>query len=303
MYAFETERFDTALAVVEKAMIMHAVPVRTERWQGKDIQGLPAAEMREVRNMMFEVNCRSTEADNLDVLRTQCKPNLPWADDHFEERVSGHPLNPGVEWANWPWAKNADQFRQGRFNHNYMERYWPRYARCTDDGALPLSFSMHERRYPRRNNDTAAHSGIGHVYGDIQSVIELLVEQPYTRQAYIPIFFPEDTGTGDGGRKPCTLGYHFLLRDCEEHDADWYGLPELHVWYPMRSCDVAHHLRDDVYMTMRLALWILERCRQRRPEFWENVHFGSFSMHATSMHMFVNDWHQLNKRLRKEGKL
>lgn len=245
--------------------------VKTERWQGVEAN----QETRELRNAIFGI---IMDTEDLDYWRRDIRPNLPWADDHFMERVSGHPLNPGEQWKNWPWSNPANAFRkQGRFNHSYMERLWPKYARRTDDGILPIrGTSSLPRGYPR--GDIRSKFGIGHGYGDLQDLVNLLANEPYTRQAWIPLFFPEDTGRGDSGRKPCTLGYQFTVRD-----------GRLNVFYPMRSCDLRRHFRDDCYLAVRLLLWILDRCRELRPEFWDNVVPGDYSMWVTSLHIFATD--------------
>jgi thymidylate synthase len=90
--------------------------------------------------------------------------------------------------------------------------------------------------------------GIRYEYGDLDDVVNLLYEHPFTRQATFPIFFPEDTGAVHGGRIPCTLHYHFLRRG-----------DSLHLWYAIRSCDAVRHFRDDVYMATRLCQWVTER--------------------------------------------
>jgi thymidylate synthase len=79
-------------------------------------------------------------------------------------------------------------------------------------------------------------------------VIDLLRDRPTTRQAFIPIWFPEDTGAHHGERVPCTLGYHLMARD-----------GRLKIVYYMRSCDFLRHFRDDVYMAGRLCQWVCER--------------------------------------------
>ena len=60
-------------------------------------------------------------------------------------------------------------------------------------------------------------------------------------------WIPEDTGAHHGERVPCTLGYHFIRRD------DY-----LHMFYFIRSCDYIRHFRDDIYLAMRKAHYILE---------------------------------------------
>lgn len=268
--------------------ILEAPKVTTERWQGMSVKDNPAAVSYELRNVCFEVPLNGV--DDLAYWRADTAANVPWADDHFLERVGGEPLNPGVQWANWPWARAADKHRaeQGRFNHSYMERLWPKFARRTDDGRLPALAKSPTaiRKYPA--GDMRPKFGIAYGYGDLEDLIELLVKEPFTRQAFIPLFFPEDTGWGDGGRKPCTLGYQFLVRMEKE------GL-RLHIWYPLRSCDLVRHFPDDCYLAVRILLWVLAQCRKRDNEFWASVMPGTYGMHMTSLHIFENDRRELEK--------
>lgn len=247
--------------------------IHSKTWQGVDVSKQPAAQMLELLNVNIHVPAmpRTTEYLANDLAGAV---NLPWAENHFLERMSGEPLNPGVEWKNWPGAHSAEKFldHRGQFNHNYMERYWPKHAGQSEWG----DYASRSSCYPW----TDEHHGIRHEYGDLMDLVDLLREDPGTRQAYLPIFFPEDTGIGDGGRKPCTLGYHFILR-----------AGEFNVYYPMRSCDFHNHWGDDVYMTVRLAMWILSQLRDH--EVWANAKLGSFIMHCTSLHMFINDFHKM----------
>jgi hypothetical protein len=110
----------------------------------------------------------------------------------------------------------------------------------------------------------------------------MLLHSPYTRQATFPIFFPEDTGA-DGRRIPCTLHYHFLLRN-----------NQLHLWYPIRSCDLVRHFRDDLYLACRLLLWVLEELRERElrtdnPQLWMDVDPGTLFFTAYSFHVHYGD--------------
>jgi len=360
--------------------------VHADKWQGVDISNKPDMVSYELLNVTFTQELYQIE--DLDYWREDIEPNLPWADNHFEERVCGQPINPGVEWANWPWGGNADGFREPsvrvmgrddwaylagiidgegslsirtangdrayprikitqvdegflrqlydkwgvgtfreysgesnelssrqsyiwrissksevrwildgclpylrlkrdralkclshidpketvydeepRFNHNYMMRYWPRYA---------------------GRDEERANFGIYNEYGDLDDLVSQLVADPLSRQEWFPIFYPEDVGSVVGGRKPCSLGYQFIVRDsC------------LHVYYPLRSCDFHRHMQDDIYLTVRLLLWVLEECR-KRPEAtqrsWEYIKPGSFTMHCTSLHLFENDMLQMKKK-------
>ena len=255
-----------------REMLLTAPQVTVERWQGIAAN----TDTFELRNVDFEIDL--AENESLDHWANEIHPNTEWANAHFQERISGHPLNPGKEWANWPFALSAAKFVQTRFNHTYSERLWPKFARRTEDGVMPKRIGG--RGYP--DKDPRPNYGIAHHYGDLRDLVELLAHEPHTRQAYIPLFFPEDTGKSDGGRKVCSLGYNFLVRE-----------NKLHVWYPLRSCDFVRHFSDDCYLTIRLLLWVLDECRKLNPEFWTRVKPGTFAFHATSLHIFRNDKEKL----------
>lgn len=256
--------------------LMPSTPVTTQRWQGVDVSERPEMQMHEVEHFSFMVD--TCGIIDLDVFRNMIRPNLPWADDHFLERVCGLPINPGVEWANWPGSDSAANFLDdnGKFNHNYMERYWPRYAGYATG---PTSNSSEYAQQLDGRDLGYPNAGIYHQFGDLDGVVRHLANEPYTRQAYLPVWFPEDTGDVHSDRKPCTLGYHFFQRD-----------GRLDITYYIRSCDYTRHFRDDIYLTIRLQLWMLERCVKRNPEFWQNVRLGRYIMHITSLHMFRNDY-------------
>lgn len=263
-----------------------APTLHPQRWQGVDVSKRPEAKMVEVLHPEVRV---PISGEALDFHRFDIKPNLPWADKHFDERVCGVPINPGVEWANWPWGVSAADHLEpnGMFNHNYMERYWPRFAGMVDQPTLSHEeYLMAELVDPNTGCETTSpHRGIRYEYGDLNDLIDMLAAEPDTRQAYLPIFFPEDTGTRNPTRKPCTLGYHFILR---------HGY--FHITYYMRSCDFYRHWADDCYLTVRLLLWVLDRLREKQPDIWNMVKPGYFIMHITSLHMFTNDLRVLNEQ-------
>lgn len=253
-----------------EALYLDGSLVHTERWQSVDISQKKEAQMVELLHHSLEAMMPRTIGE----LQVMTSPNLPWAEDHFKERVCGYPVNPGVEWENWPWANSADGHRKEEiFNHNYMERYWPKFA-CN----IP---ARDEREWVSKVIDPPHKAGIRNYYGDLSDLIDLLVEEPLTRQAYLPVWFPEDTGIQNRGRKPCTLGYHFIMRN-----------NRLDVTYYIRSCDLYRHFRDDVYLTVRLAQWVLNWCKTRSDK-WSEVEPGTLRMHITSLHMFVGDYQKM----------
>ena len=201
---------------------------QTQRWQGIDISKKHEMAMHEVLFYSLDVPIKHCE---LEQHAADIKPNLPWADNHFQERICGYPINPGVEWENWPFSHSARKFLEedgGMFNHNYMERYWPKYAGYHKQPTRTVQDMHHpeigEAVWELEN--LPPRSGIRGFYGDLRDIIETLAREPDTRQAYLPVWFPEDTNSDNRGRKPCTLGYHFMIRN-----------GEMHVVYYIRSCD------------------------------------------------------------------
>ena len=250
--------------------------VKPDQWQSRDVSKKPEAVMREVLHFSFQV---PIQGEDLKALAKDIKPNLPWADDHFNERVGGEPLNPGEQWAKWPWGNSADTFRDegGQFSHTYMERIWPRFAGQTQHGKIPRTVLDAENN---AFNVFTDNRGIRYTYGDLNDLVDHLRDHPLSRQAYLPIWFPEDTGVAHGERVPCTLGYHFIMRE-----------GYLHTTYYIRSCDIVRHFQDDIYLAVRLKLWLLNRLRELDPK-WKEVAPGFFIMHITSLHAFKNDVHQ-----------
>lgn len=277
MLPYEFKTFSQVIDQASHRLQYRSKVVHSQYWQGTDIASRPEMATHEVSHVSFAVSLEGHEFD-LEAYASDIQPNLPWADDHFEERVCGYPINPGTEWANWPYANSASKFldERGKFNHNYMERYWPKQAGRvklpTLDAEDHLSAVITEKR-----SGAGAHRGILYQYGDLSDVIRLLADDPYTRQAYLPVWFPEDTG-GGSKRAPCTIGYHFLMRD-----------GKLDVNYHIRSCDFVRHFRDDIYLTVRLLLWVIKECKALDPR-WERVVPGRFLMQIGSLHIFRNDY-------------
>lgn len=269
------------LAIQDAKQRFPDTPIPTHRWQGIDVPQRPEMQMHEVEYFSFLVDLCGIES--LEVFRDVVRPNTPWADNHFEERVCGFPINPGHEWQNWPNADSAAEFlnHRGQFNHNYMERYWPQYAGIIGACSTPEEYEkqaqgdmidMHLFEVHR------PHRGIYHDYGDLAGVVRVLHRDPLTRQAILPVWFPEDTGDSHSDRKPCSISYHFMCRG-----------NRLDMVYYIRSCDFVRHFRDDIYLTIRLQLWMLEQLRKKDNN-WNEVRLGKFVMHIDSLHMFRNDY-------------
>jgi len=78
-------KFDAAIDWTKSKMGDYCYEVHTEKWQGKSIKEDPRFAMIEILNHSF--SC--TMVEDLDELVSQIRPNLPWANDHFLERIGG----------------------------------------------------------------------------------------------------------------------------------------------------------------------------------------------------------------------
>lgn len=245
---------------------------------------------REITNCIFRYRLPGSGSPT--ALADHMEPNLPWAEDHFLERVSGEPLNPPPSEAYWPFAQQGnEQHKHGeKFSHTYPERFWPKQA--GDPNLRPViaigaadnrTFGMSHPDFKTRYTKHADHFGIRYPYGDLQDVVNLLARSPRTRQAFLPVWFPEDTGNREGVRVPCTLGYHFRLIG-----------EELHITYLIRSCDFLRHWTDDCYMAARLVYWVLQRL-DAMGEGWSDIKPGTLTFHAMSLHAFEGDTHTLKQ--------
>ena len=246
--------------------------INTQSWQGIK----KGVKMYEYLNLYWSAQVPR----DLKTLKEQTKPDLPWADKHFEERVKGFPTNPGETYKIWPFYKNTDfndqNFRNvgEKFTHTYMERYWPKFAGEAFDNTSNLREA--EEKYGN-------HLGIRYHYGDLWDVIKLLTKDPYTRQAYLPVWFPEDTGVIHGGRVPCSIGYHFIMR----HN-------KLNIHYTIRACDYLRHFRNDIYLTCRLLQWVLgeltsDNNDNEHSNIWDDVTPGLITMDIISLHVFEQE--------------
>lgn len=217
--------------------------ITTKRWQGKE----QPPEMIELLHVSQIMQMEQSQED----AAFQCKPLLPWADVHFQERINGIPVNPPP--SHTLWLKGNEEYMSGeKFSHSYPERFWSK----------------------------SLHQGIRFEIGDLGDLIKLLKKEPDTRQAYLPIYFPEDIYAATiGERIPCTLGYHFIVRD-----------GQLDLFYPMRSCDVLRHLHNDLYLANLLAIFV-------RDQAYLNVKLGNIHFVATSLHCFSNDRYALKKAI------
>lgn len=253
----EYHNFSIAINHLQHLLRTEGEEVYVGEWQAiHSDERDPRMSMWEINHVAFSVPIPS----EMLVLQKNVEPNLPWAEAHFQERVGGLPLNPGEQYKNWPWyAGNVEEHKEpGKFSHTYMERFWPK--RANREAAMP-----------------EPGWGIRYRLGDLNDVVSQMQHSPGTRQAYLPVWFPEDTGAVQQQRVPCSLGYHFLARggkvDCT---------------YFIRSCDFFRHLRDDIYLAARLTQWVVDKIGV------EGLVPGNLIMHIVNLHCFAAERKRLD---------
>lgn len=263
---------------LDRMMVNKGEKVDVGQWQSTDISDKPEMVTRELSHVSLSFGWLVRDWD-VEGMQALIPANQPWAETHFQERVSGVPHNPPPSHKLWPFAQadNEKWVDGDKFSHTYPERMWPKQA-----GYFTLDTGEAVDAY-----------GLRFLYGDLHDVMSLLIDHPYTRQAFLPIWFPEDTGVVHGERVPCTLGYHFMIRN---------GL--LTMTYYMRSCDLRRHFTDDVYLAARLAQWISDQISET---LWERhemrVRSGLLNMHIASLHIFEGDWEFMRDEIKNNKEL
>src|SRR5918994_728289 len=207
-------------------------PIHIGEWQSTDVSKSQLHATYE----MTDVTLRLAIPETIEQLSTGMYPfvNEVWANEHFLERVGGMPVNPPPSHERWPWSRhNGNHISADQFSHTYPERMWPKHAgNCHGPYAYAPSEAGGIQAVDQHGQGDVTHvchghKGIRFMYGDLSDVVDLLIRNPLTRQAYLPIWFPEDTGAHHRMRVPCTLGYHFMVRN-----------NQLSCRYYMRSCDL-----------------------------------------------------------------
>jgi hypothetical protein len=267
MYSFSEMRAQIVAA------LLRTTPFNRGAWQTLNVSQSDQHDTHELRNVHVFYNVPETAEE----LEGDVQPNYPWAEAHFQERVGGKPLNPAPSYKIWPHHNGtADRHVEDQvFSHTYPERFWPRFA---NEG---------ETR-PNGRRVYVPHNGVRFEYGDLHDVVGQLHANPLTRQAVLPVWFPEDTGATDR-RVPCTLFYHFM--------ADGDG--RLDCWYTMRACDFARHFHNDVYLAARLLQWVCDQLAFREgpddhivPE--KSLMPGHLNMTISNLHLFRGDAEKLS---------
>lgn len=187
-----------------------------------------------------------------------------WADAEMKERLTYPPVNPGIAWKIrrdlW------EQFLVGeeipRFDYTYSER-------------------MNQAVYYNFDRKTL-----------LDAVAKLLVDDPDTRKAIIPIFGNREDELSDinyldgSARIPCSMYYDFLLRD-----------GKLNICYHERSSDFITHFGNDVYLAWKLMEAMCHRINELLPEDADVVEPGYLYHTIDSLHAYKKDWVKLKSNI------
>src|SRR5262245_9691282 len=100
------EDLDDAIMVWTMAVFGSGATVPVEKWHGVSTEGKPDLQSIELLDCHFSAPMPNEIPEAQSVI----KPNLPWAEDHFQERVFGDPTNPGEQYKNWPWYREGSEW-------------------------------------------------------------------------------------------------------------------------------------------------------------------------------------------------
>ena len=172
--------------------------------------------------------------------------NLAWLEAELSERLSSidqvpeleSELNPGQAWKHRApmWSKFIERntIFDGQFSYTYAQRF----AHCRQ-----------LRRIKRE-----------------------LTQRPATRQAILSVYtyMLDARHMGVHHRTPCSMFYHFMLRE-----------GKLNLHYVMRSCDFHKHFPYDILLAILMQRFMAEQINQE---------VGVFSHFVTSLHGFRSDF-------------
>src|SRR5262245_9321217 len=101
MRTFRATEFDHMVHAMADSLI-RAPEVDSGEWQAQKIDD-PLWVAKEITDVIFEIDVPEGPMD----LAAMVDPNLPWAEAHFQERVSGIPLNPPPSSEYWPYQQEG----------------------------------------------------------------------------------------------------------------------------------------------------------------------------------------------------
>ncbi len=170
-----------------------------------------------------------------------------WCAAEFKERTSTMFMNPGDAWKIRKEVWTPFLNPHGHFDYTYSERL-------------------------NQNNN-------------LNRIVWELVENPDTRQAWLPIFTPDDVPRMRSiYRIPCSLGYYFMIRD-----------GQLNMTYVQRSADLVQHFGNDVMLAWLMLTYVFNQLLLLGLD----LQLGNLTHHIFSLHSYKKDWDKLEAGISK----
>jgi len=182
-------------------------------------------------------------------------PVMPWAEVEWVERrqgIEGNPVNPGRSFAH---RTNVwDEFIE------IDGRPVPAGKKWTDEPVPVGSITQMAYTYPERFA----------MNWQVRKIIYELRNHPASRQLFVSMWDPHQDIDRIGDRRvPCSLGWHFMLRD-----------GKLHMTYYMRSCDFMTHWHNDCWLALKLLHYVAKAA---------GVEPGQYCQFINSFHVYEKD--------------
>jgi len=161
-------------------------------------------------------------------------------------------------------------------DHTFMHKDW---VYAEEEDRLDLSLTNKNPGYawkfnknfwgPFLRNGCFSYSYAERYHAQLPYIIWELKERPNTRQAIMTMYESTKDMMNWGGRDrvPCSLTYQFLIRN-----------DKLHIIYGQRSCDFNLFYASDVYLTVKLLMYVAELI---------GVDVGYFYHNIGSLHTFA----------------
>lgn len=120
--------------------------------------------------------------------------------------------------------------------------------------------------------------------GSIFASAEVLMHDPYSRRAFWPIFYPDDSIRAvRKTRIPCSIAYHALIRWIDTQ-------PFLHLTYVERACDFKKFWLTDIWLARQWQLRLVHYLNHIGvSEDFKNLKCGNTTHFISSLHAFIDD--------------
>lgn len=209
--------------------------IQYQSWTVQDQSVLNNSGYKTIELMGYGYTLKSFTYKDLLPFLKYMDADIDWILAEFVERANpSYVGNPGTAW------KKTDRSKM----------FWSQYLR--NDGTFSYTYG---ERWSQQ----------------IPYIIKELNQRENTRQAVMTMYDRHEDMMNWGGmdRVPCSLSYHFMIRD-----------NKLHLIYHQRSCDFVKFFAPDVYFTTNLLNLIATRLE---------VETGDFIHFIDSLHAFAKD--------------